>query len=195
MELVTMSNAIYLYLKTHNTTGLQYLGKTVKDPFAYKGSGVYWTSHLKKHGNDVTTEILFETTDKDEFEKVALEYSTKFDIVNNKTFANLIEERGQGGVTTNQFPKGHTPWNKGRTGVQPEWTDERKSLQSENLKKRHAAMGHVAGGKKYELKGPSRIDNTSSINNIIETCPHCGKEGNLGNMRRWHGDNCKLIQT
>ena len=26
-----------------------------------------------------------------------------------------------------------------------------------------------------------------------ETCPHCGKEGMLANMRRWHFDNCKSI--
>jgi hypothetical protein len=189
-----MSTTIYLYLKTHNTTGLQYLGKTIKDPFAYKGSGVYWKSHLKKHGNDVTTEILFETTDKDAFEKVSLEYSTKFDIVNNKTFANLIEERGQGGITTNQWKKGSTPWNKGKVGSQPPWTEERKNAQSERAKRLHRDLGHVEGGKRaqYIKKGPARIDNTSSLNTIILTCPHCGKEGNLGNMKRWHFDNCKV---
>jgi len=32
---------IYLYKKTHNVTGLQYLGKTTRNPFTYKGSGVY----------------------------------------------------------------------------------------------------------------------------------------------------------
>lgn len=25
------------------------------------------------------------------------------------------------------------------------------------------------------------------------TCPHCGKSGSLGNMKRWHFDNCKTI--
>ena len=28
---------IYLYKKIHNKTGLQYLGKTSKDPYAYSG--------------------------------------------------------------------------------------------------------------------------------------------------------------
>lgn len=58
---------IYLYKKTHNKTGLQYLGKTKsKDPHKYKGSGVYWTSHIKKHGYDVTTEILRECSTMEE---------------------------------------------------------------------------------------------------------------------------------
>ena len=55
---------IYLYLKTHNLTGLKYLGKTIKDPYEYSGSGIVWTRHLKSHGNDVTTEILFATNNK-----------------------------------------------------------------------------------------------------------------------------------
>ena len=40
----------YLYVKTHRITGLKYLGKTKQDPYKYRGSGVYWTSHIKKHG-------------------------------------------------------------------------------------------------------------------------------------------------
>ena len=48
----------HLYIKTHNKTGLKYLGKTSYDPFKYKGSGTYWKRHIKKHGDDVITEIL-----------------------------------------------------------------------------------------------------------------------------------------
>jgi len=54
---------LFLYKKTHNKTGLKYLGKTQQDPYKYKGSGTYWTRHLAIHGNDVSTEILLETED------------------------------------------------------------------------------------------------------------------------------------
>jgi len=37
---------IYLYKKTHNETGLQYLGKTIRDPHKYPGSGLYWKRQL-----------------------------------------------------------------------------------------------------------------------------------------------------
>ena len=62
-------NIYSLYKKTHNITGLSYLGFTKQDPFAYKGSGTYWQSHIKKHGYDVTTKILFQTTSKDEIKE------------------------------------------------------------------------------------------------------------------------------
>jgi hypothetical protein len=91
------SKIIYLYLKTHNITGLKYLGKTVQDPFKYCGSGKYWLRHIDKHSYDVTTEIIFQTDDKEEFKKVALEYSKKWNIVESKGFANLIPENGDGG--------------------------------------------------------------------------------------------------
>ena len=104
-----MSSTIYLYLKTHNQTGLKYLGKTIKDPNLYTGSGVYWKSHLKKHGNDVKTEILFKTSNKEEFNRVALEYSYKYNIVESSEFANLTYEEGQGGNTC--LP-GSDSWNR-----------------------------------------------------------------------------------
>lgn len=50
-----------LYVKTHNKTGLKYLGYTKRDPFKYKGSGYCWVPHIRKHGNDVSTEILLVT--------------------------------------------------------------------------------------------------------------------------------------
>ena len=48
----------YLYVKTHNQTGLKYLGQTQRDPYKYKGSGLYWKSHLKEHGNNIKTELI-----------------------------------------------------------------------------------------------------------------------------------------
>lgn len=91
---------IYLYLKTHNVTGLKYLGKTEQDPFIYKGSGERWKRHIKKHGYDVTTEILFATKDREKFKSVALYFSEKLNIVEDINFANWVPEQGDGGDTS-----------------------------------------------------------------------------------------------
>lgn len=91
---------IYLYLKTHNITGLKYLGKTEKDPFAYLGSGSYWKKHIKIHGKDITTEILFQTEDKEVFKQTALRISEELDVVNSPSFANMRPEDGDGGDTS-----------------------------------------------------------------------------------------------
>ncbi len=96
----------YLYIKTHNKTGLKYFGKTTKDPFEYRGSGKYWLEHLKIHGNNVSTEIVGFFENKDECMAAALNFSNKHNIVsalnehNKKVWANQVVENGiDGGAT------------------------------------------------------------------------------------------------
>lgn len=91
---------IYLYVKTHNKTGLKYLGKTKsKDPHKYPGSGTYWKHHLKKHGKDYTTDILKECNTSTEVEFWGKYYSNLWNIVESKDWANLKPESGDGGGT------------------------------------------------------------------------------------------------
>lgn len=134
-----MSNTIYLYLKTHNKTGLKYLGKTVQNPHEYRGSGLVWNRHLDKHGDDVTTEILFKTKEMKEFKEVALEYSKKWNIVESKEFANLIPEYGTGGDTSMCFTdqtkeKIRTSLAKTRKGMDLFRSEETKKKISESRK-------------------------------------------------------------
>ena len=86
----------YLYIKTHTKTGLKYLGHTTKDPFSYNGSGVYWKRHLKTHGTDHHTQILYECNTKEELSKKGLEFSKIHNVVESTDWANLIDESGEG---------------------------------------------------------------------------------------------------
>jgi hypothetical protein len=91
-----------LYVKTHRKTGLKYLGQTSQDPFKYLGSGTDWVLHLEKFGNDIHTEIILQTTDKDERNRQGRYYSTLWHITTaaddfgNKIWANRIPETGGG---------------------------------------------------------------------------------------------------
>jgi hypothetical protein len=87
----------YLYIKTHNLTGLKYFGKTTQDPMRYVGSGKYWSRHLKIHGNDVSTEIIRFFIFEDECRLFALRFSLENDIVKSDLWANLKEENGVDG--------------------------------------------------------------------------------------------------
>jgi len=201
-----MSNNIYLYLKTHNKTGLKYLGKTIQDPYVYKGSGDHWTGHIQKHGNDVTTEILFVTTDLEEFKIKGLEYSTKWNIVESDRFANLIPEDGGvmppdmtgrikspeecRAISKRQLGSGNTFYGK---------THSAKSLAK--MSKTH--KGKIISDeqkKKLSIAAKGRIKSPEECKNISEAlkgkpkkrikCPHCDVDGQASNMKRWHFDNC-----
>lgn len=88
---------IFLYVKTHIYTGLRYLGKTTRDPFVYKGSGVYWKKHIKKHGYYCKTEILLATESQKEIRDTGIFFSRMWNVVESSEWANLTEERGDGG--------------------------------------------------------------------------------------------------
>lgn len=91
-----------LMIKVHNKTGLKYLCYTQSTGVyydSYKGSGKHWKKHLKKHGDDISTTLIFESNDYTEFKKYAIEKSVEFDIVNSYEWANLKPEDGTGGDT------------------------------------------------------------------------------------------------
>ena len=110
---------------------------------------------------------------------------------------------------------GLEPWNKGK-----QHTSETKQKISNSMKNRslstshkikigHSLIGHVVT---EETKRKIRSSNTGLkrsevtkrkngeahkglfVGKIYEKilCPHCGKEGGLNVMHRWHFDNCKL---
>ena len=91
-----------LMIKTHNKTNLKYLCYTRSEGEkynSYKGSGTRWKKHLKKYGDEITTELIFETNDKEAFVKEARAKSIEFNVVESEDWANLKLEEGDGGDT------------------------------------------------------------------------------------------------
>jgi hypothetical protein len=84
--------AIYLYIKQCSHCQLQYFGKTSRDPFKYKGSGVHWRNHLKKYNCSAKTLEVFKFESIEEASIFAIEFSLKNDIVKSKSWANSIVE-------------------------------------------------------------------------------------------------------
>ena len=158
-----MSNTIYLYLKTHNKTGLKYLGKTTQDPFKYRGSGKRWSNHINHHGYDVTTEILFQSTDTIAIKERGIYYSNLWHIVESNEFANLKIEEGDGGwLTWNKTPKSQLARSKGgkSAGGTKNWTEEsyekvRDAGRKTMLGKQHTeeTKRKIAENNKIKLRG------------------------------------------
>jgi hypothetical protein len=191
---------ITLYVKTHRLTGLKYLGKTERDPYTYSGSGIRWKRELNKYGNDVETEILFQSDNLDEIREKGLYYSELWNIVESNDWANFIEENGSGGDTsafrdyeamsikTKGVPKGpqsekhrknnslshigQKAWNKGlKTGPVSEETRKKHTL---------ARTGKKRG--KYTLhKDPH---GTKHLQGKKASCLCCRKEFDLGNLAK-----------
>lgn len=171
----------YLYVKTHNTTGLKYLGKTVGDPFKYKGSGKYWKSHLKIHGDDVTTVILLQTESKEELRETGLFFSKLWNIVQSDDWANLTEEEGAGGNT----------WDKRGRII----SEAARLKMSKTRKGRKFTAEH-----RENMKGKIMPDHVRKMLSDIKKgvprprviCPRCGGDFDVGNFKRWHEPQCAI---
>lgn len=83
-----------LMIKTSNI-GLKYLCISKRDDYdLYKGSGRTWIEHLNEVGDDITTQVLFETESHEELSKAGLYYSNLFNIVLSEEWDNLVKEEG-----------------------------------------------------------------------------------------------------
>jgi len=89
-----------------------------------------------------------------------------------------------------------TPWNKGIVGVQ-------KDSAQTRIKKSAALLGNTrAAGR--QISNEEKIIRSTAMLGINKCrslptkgqakkqieCPHCGKNGAIPNMKRWHFDNC-----
>ena len=127
----------YLYKKTHRKTGLQYLGKTKRDPYEYQGSGKRWINHINKHGYDVETEILLETDDHNQIIELGLHYSKLWNVVESPEWANLKVEQGDGGwdhINSKLTSKDYSQRGKIGRKAQDEWLIKNYGSISDGLR-------------------------------------------------------------
>jgi len=120
-----MFKPTFLYIKTHNKTGLKYFGKstmkTIEDVNNYTGSGIIWVNHLKEHGYDFTTEIYGYYIDREVCKESARFFSIENNIVESEEWANKIIENGiNGGALFGEcngmYGKKHTEENAYKCG-------------------------------------------------------------------------------
>lgn len=187
---------IYLYVKTHNKTGLKYLGKTEsKDPHKYPGSGKYWKLHLKKHGSDYSTEIIKECQSKEEFLRWGLYYSRLWNIVESSDWANLKEETGdaRGRLSIESRKKiaaagiGREPWNKGLTGYRAGkehhfFGKSRSSEDKEKISKNRKGKG-TGNHRSHSKESIEKIKAARALQIITDEHKRKISEGNKGKSK------------
>jgi hypothetical protein len=129
-----------LMIKIHRKTKLKYLCMTKKNDYKkYTGSGKYWKLHLKVHGKDIKTILIFETESEEELAKVGLYFSKKYNIVESDDWANLKFECGYDGDPDVGYRIGRSNYHR-KIGIH--------DPKYKHLKVIWSKKGGVIGGKK-----------------------------------------------
>jgi hypothetical protein len=164
----------WLMIKHHMHTGVLYFCKTTRaDPYKYNGSGVKWSSHLKKHGRHVETLWCKLFTVKAELMYCALTFSYAHQIVTSTLWANAVPEDGITGwppgarhrlesiekcrMNANGFKKGHVPHNAGKSNSAEHYAKQIAGQQKYRKENPNWATNWQAGRIKAEAK---RIEST-----------------------------------
>lgn len=184
-----MPNSIYhfVYKTTNTINGKIYIGvhstKNLDD--GYIGSGNQIRQAISKYGKpNFKREIIkfFDTQEE--------AYTFEAKIVDE----SFIENQNTYNVALGGHP-GNSWW----------WTEERKqwmSKQKKGVKKSKESIermvrtklrnGTTNKGKSFSEIHKKRISEACKDRKMPTTkCPHCNKIGDIGNMKRWHFDNCK----
>lgn len=207
-----------LLVKTHNITSLKYLCWTQKeDHQKYTGSGKHWKRHIKQHGYDVSTVLLFESESYDVFLEKARYYSELYDIVNSDEWANLRIEEGDGGDTvsnkmwitddiTDKYILRQEPipigWSAGRSKCvfndsnnQKQFGKQADLLLRGNSIKQAWDDGKFANRKPHS-GSPHSQETKDKLSELAKqrpkvVCEHCSAAMSSAIYIRWHGEKCK----
>lgn len=107
--------------------------------------------------------------------------------------------------TANSKNTGRTPWNKGVTGykVHSDETKQRYSRERKGVPKSEGTRINMKAAQSLRSKDsyaqPGWKHSPETIEKLKEfaknrpriTCPHCGKEGTVPGMKRYHFENCR----
>lgn len=174
---------IYLYIKQHTVTGKKYFGRTVKNPYTYGGSGVYWRRHIAKHGPElVETVEVFSFECQETCTEFALKFSTDNNIVESNEWANQIPEDGRKvGIIHSRHTK-QAIGNAHRGASQP-WA--RKALDDINLRRASGESIHPCTSR-WRVTHPS--GDVEIVDNLKEFCRrHKLSAGNFTTFGRTKG--------
>ena len=197
-----------LYIKQHTVTGMLYFGKTIYDDIeSYKGSGKYWTNHIKKHGTEYVENLWVSDwfVDPHDIEEFALFFSKEHNITESSSWANLKEENGlmSGGAISKEskikssITHSSTEYKErlsttcvhcGKTISKPVYNrchgdncKENPNRTSESILKETTHCLNMRKTKNSKL-----FKQQNSI-----TCEHCNENMFIGHYLNHHGEHCK----
>jgi group I intron endonuclease len=192
----------FVYITTNLINGKQYVGFHTTNNLndGYVGSGKLIMYAVKKYGKENFSREILEHCSLDQWREKETYWINIKQTKKHEGGYNL-SDGGEGVI-------GMDPWNKGKRNCYSKETLEKWSEQRKGRKLSTDAkikLSKFNAGKKVSEETKRKMSvshkgknnpmfNKSAwepINKIRKKCEFCGKEMNIGNYKRWHGEKCK----
>jgi hypothetical protein len=193
----------YVYKITNTVTGEFYYGYRHKNQklgippeedlwINYFTSSIRIKNDIKKYGaNSFVTAIVFRSHDSMECwrtEQQLIKESWGEPLLLNGKYhdtGSMVEIYRRVGIVSDKARAKMSAAGKGR----PKSENHKKNIAIANTGKK----GSIQKSKKISVARMGKPPSNKGISPPKENCPHCGKLASIANLRKWHGDRCKVI--
>lgn len=192
---------MYIYKITNLINNKIYIGlstRPVEESTDYYGSGIQIKEAIQKYGKDnFTKEILYIGKTIQDISNAEKRFISEYNSTDNNIGYNILDGGygGNGHYERTKVHKKHMS-NKIKKVIRENWNDPKQiEIRSARISKRNATYckGRTLSEdtkRKIAISCRKRFLGTKQRKVI---CPHCGKEGGVSNMTRYHFDNCKKL--
>jgi group I intron endonuclease len=149
----------------------------------------------KNHPENYKYKIVRICSTRKEADKLEIKLQKKFDVGINDSFYNRSTRTSMGFSTagTNLSPEHKQKLSEALKG------EKNPMFGKEHTPETKLKMSEVKTGEKNNMFGKNHSDETKlkmreahkGVPQEQVQCPHCGKEGGISNMKRYHFDNCE----
>ena len=181
------------YVYTHYTNGkVFYVGKGRKNrAYETRSRNKYWWNTVKKYGEPIIEIIYSNLSEEDAYLKES-ELIQKYgldNLTNMVAFGPISNGYDKIGKNNPMYGKSHSADSISKM------SKVALKLQNGKYTRSEQTINKLSNSLKNIPKSKSHCNNMSIAqqNIIAQKCPHCGKVG-THNMKRYHFDNCKIVQ-
>ena len=100
-------------------------------------------------------------------------------------------------ILSSKLHKGKKSWNSGIKTGKPSWNSGKSHTAETKRKIGLKSIGRIPSNETRAKMSKSHKGNIPSNKGIPSPkfkCPHCSRMYDAGNLKQWHGDNCKTLK-
>jgi hypothetical protein len=182
-----------VYIITNLVNNKKYIGRDMYNNPKYLGSGKLIKLAIEKYGRDMfIKETLQSCNSIDELKDAELYWIRHYNACTDNMFYNILDGSVGGDTLTNN-PNLEIIKEKIRIARKSQVIKHSEDTKAKISAAQKGEKSYWHGKQKSAESNKLRSEAAKGIPKEKIVCPHCGKEGSIAGIKRWHLDKCTVI--